>query len=373
VIRDLCLGLCRATWFALITGAAACGSAPRRKLPPLADQVATGDRDPDKALLAELQTDVLDGYGRDEPPELETEVLPVVGAARIGVGPGDVMVEQEQELSNASSRWPLMIGADTKTSVHSKRLEMHLSTDWSAAWITDEVSWRIELCGRTLVIPLRLTAMYGRDGDRWVLAMEHLSTGAPSPDLGLAPTTGSDRLVGRSIPAAAVSPELAVALTEAMAQVLRSPIPASPLVSIGPEAALIGPQWAQEWRGPDLLSQTLVPGALAIEEGRSGVVGRSVAEATVAYWVGTLVATSVTSVRTRLRATFVFERRADLATGVPEVASVPPGTKAAQRPPAQWVVVQGHVSAPVDDEMLARGTVGSALTGLNPLAAQCPR
>jgi hypothetical protein len=344
----------------VVLGASACGGVRRGTPPPLADQVSNGDRDPRQALLAELQTDVLTGYERDEPPELGTDVVPVIGGARIGVGPGDVMVDQE--LANASSRWPLLIGSTTKTSVRTKRLERHLAADQSAAWVSDEVSWRVEVCDHTLVIPLRFTALYARDGDRWVLAIEHLSTGSPLP------TEGA--LVGRSIPAAEASSEIGEALASAMAPLLQSPISAAPSISSGPEATLIGPQWAQEWHGADLLGQRIVDGTLTTEEGRAGVVGRTVDDATVAYWVGTLIATAASGARTRLRATFVFEKRAtpaaEVAPATPAKLATPPS-----RAPPTWVVVQGHVSLPVDDETLARGAVGSALVGLNPLSVQC--
>jgi hypothetical protein len=331
----------RAGWvlaLAWVTGS--CGASTRRAPPQLADQVASGYLDPAKAFLAELQSEILDGYERDEPPDLETNALPQIGAARIGVGPGDFMVDQE--LVNASSRWPLLIGSDTRTSARSKRLRLNLAKDQSAAWAIDEVSWRIEVCGRTLTIPLRLTALYAHDGDRWVPALEHLSTGAlPSA------AAGTD-LIGRTVVDAEISIEIASAAAAAIAPLLRSPIVASPLISTDPEAVLLGPQWSQQWTGADLLGQSLVEGTLTVEGRRIGVVGRNVAQASVAYWVGTLVATSTTGLATRLRATFVLER---------------------QR--AGWVTVQGHVSAPVDDEALARSLVGSALVGLNPLTTRC--
>jgi hypothetical protein len=321
---------------------AACASATRRTPPPLADQVSNGDRDPRQALLAELQSEVLEGYERDEPPELESTVLPQVGAARIGVGPGDVLVDQE--LVNASSRWPLMIDPATPTSVRSKRLKPYLSRDLSAGWIFDEVSWRIEICKRTLVIPLRLTALYARDGDRWVLAVEHLSTGSELPVAG--------PLIGRSIPSDEVSRAVGDDVARSVATALAAPIAES--LSIGPEAVLVGPGWSQEWNGSDVLGQQLVAGAISIEDRRIGVVGQVAGNATVAYWVGNLVTTAATGARSRLRATFVLERQG------------PSGKN-----PGRWVVVQGHVSLPVDDETLAHNVVGSALVSLNPLVAQC--
>lgn len=322
--------------------AAGCGSPPRRASPPLADQISNGDRDQRQVLLAELQAEVFDAYDRDAPPDLETGVLPQVGAVRIGVGPGDLLFDQE--LAAASSRWPLMIDPATPTVVRSKKLELHVADDRSAGWMFDEVSWRIEVCKRTLVIPLRLTAMYARDGDRWVLAVEHLSTGASMPEEG--------GMIGRSVPAAQVSAELADEISASVTAELTAPIAESPLVSFGPEAVLLGPAWHQEWHGPDIGGQQLVLGTLGAEdrreERRIGVVGHTVASATVAYWVGNLVANAPDGARTRLRGSFILEKRS-----------------------GRWAVVQAHVSLPVDDETLARSSVGSALVSLNPLRVQC--
>jgi hypothetical protein len=318
---------------------AACGSAPRREPPPLADQISNGDRDLALTLRAEMQAEVLDSYERDDPPELEVSVLPQLGPALIGVGPGDFLVEED--LAQASSRWPLHIDfTTTPTAVRSKRLELHLSKDLTAGWVFDEVSWRIEICRRTLVIPLRLTALYARDGDRWVRAVEHVSTGAELPIDGA--------LIGRPVPGAELSAALAEEVTTSVATELASPIVDSPLHSTGPESVLVGPAWQQEWHGDEISGKELVAGSLTVEDRRIGAIGRAGSLATVAYWVGNLVATSPTGARTRLRGSFVLERRA-----------------------GKWVTVQGHVSLPVDDETFAHSSVGSALVSLNPLVAQC--
>ncbi|MEZ4360527.1 MAG: nuclear transport factor 2 family protein [Kofleriaceae bacterium] len=327
----------------------ACGNAARRVPPPLADQVSGGDRDARQSLINELQIELLDSYERDEPPELDTAVLPVVGAARVGVGPGDVLVAQELD-DNASSRWPLTLSPSTPSTVRSKRLRISLAQDRSAAWISDEVSWRIEVCGHTLTIPLRLTALFARDGDRWVMALEHLSTGV---DL-----AAQGELMGRSIPPAEASAELAAAVATSVTDALRVPLESSPRISTEPDSLLLGPGWFQEWRGDEGIGQRWVDGALAIAQTtdggapaparRVGAVGRSVDSATVAYWVGNLTATTASQGRARLRASFVLERR----NGV-------------------WVVVQGHVSAPVDDQTLARAAIGSALVSLEPLVTAC--
>lgn len=327
-----------ATVAVLALALAACGSPTRRALPQLADQVSNGDRDPKSRLRAELQAEVLDGYERDELPELEAAVLPRLGPTRIGVGPGDFLVDQE--LLNAPSRWPLMIDPEAVTTVRSKRLELHLAADLSAGWIIDEVSWRIQVCNRVLVIPLRITALYARDGDRWVLAVEHISSGAQLPDV--------ESLVGRSVSAAEVAPTIASSVAASVAATFGAPIASSSLLSADAGAALLGPGWSQEWHGAELVGKQLVAGTLTVEEQRVGTVGYSPDSATVAFWVGNLVAQTPSGTRTRLRASYVLERRGEI-----------------------WVVVQGHVSLPVDDETFAQTVIGSALVSLNPLVTRC--
>lgn len=316
--------------------AVACGSPPRRTPPPLADQIGTGARDQGVQAREELRAEILDAYQRDEPPELNVALLPETGPARIGAGPGDFLVDRE--LDNAGSRWPLTLDTETPSEARSKVLQLHAAADGSAAWMFDEVSWRITVCQHVLVIPLRVTALYARDGDRWVYANEHVSWGAPA--------TLADPVLGRNVPSVSPSSELASALAAAIAPLLANPIPASASYATTSEAVLIGPTWGQEWHGADITGQALAAGPLAVEDARAGVIGRDEARASVAYWVGNLRSTQ--RPQARLRATFVLERRA-----------------------GQWVVVQGHVSAPIDDDHLAAMTLGSAKEQLNPLRAKC--
>lgn len=149
---------------------AGCPRPPEKVHETLKDTVTIGEGDPRAAMISELQDDILDSYERDDPPETRTDILPMiagterrVGMARIGVGLKDMLVNDE--LVHARSRWPLGVDRDV-SEVRSKRLEIHLSQDTTAAWMFDEVSWRIKVCGRTAVIPLRVTALYAHDGDR---------------------------------------------------------------------------------------------------------------------------------------------------------------------------------------------------------------
>jgi hypothetical protein len=332
----------------------ACGSPQPR--PPVAPDVTVPATDTEverrQRMLAELEDDILSSYEHDELPDLDTDLIdPKVGPARIGVGPGDLLFGSEVR-ERASSRWPLRVDKGLKTSVRSKRLDIHLSSDRaaSAAWTSDELSWRITFCGRTAVIPLRITALYAHDGDRWVQVLEHLSFGGqptPSPDGALVGRPMADAIVDHDL-----SDELGrevVALFSQQSDRVRS------LVTIDPEhkaeddprqpapSFLLAPDPDSEWHGDDDVARIqFADGKLVkIQDRRVGVIGRNVAKATVAYMVTNLVV-QLQSGLVLLRGTFVFEKR-----------------------DGKWIVVQGHVSEPVTDYALASRVFGTALESVN--------
>ncbi len=371
-------------------GLAALGGCPKRQVkeqPPLADPVAITDRDLRAGMLAELQDEILTSYERDEASwssfDVETSMIaPQIGPARVGVGPGDLLIGGE--LERAPSRWPLDIPPTTATEARSKRLEIHLAQDNSAAWAFDEVSWRIAMCGRTAVIPLRLTALYARDGDRWIPVFEHLSFGrTPAP-------ARDGTLRGRTIRDARFDPDLHDELSRVLAPVLSRSIAKVPgAVATGPDAVLLGPDIADEWHGPDVVLARVAAGNLRAEDRRVGIVGRRLATATIAYWVGNFVADlparpGVAAGKVRFRGTFVFEKRR-METIDPtnkEANRAAPRTCSVDPAGCRWTVVQGHVSQPIDDGPgpdpdqreyvdLASLVFGTALVSPKPLELTC--
>jgi len=331
------------------------------KTTPSNDQTVVSDSELERRqrLIAELQDEILASYERDELPEVETGMIaPEIGPARIGVGPGDVLYGDDVRRL-AWSRWPLQLEPGTKAVVRSKALKIHLSHDKqvTAAWVSDELSWRITMCGRTAVIPLRMTALYAHDGDRWVQVFEHLSFGRlPTP-------TADGKLRGAAIREAVIDRGLSDDLSRSLnallsAQATRVKLSVSASKSDDPTQPaptfLLGPDPDAEWSGGQVEQLKLIDGKVTLDQRRVGVVASGRPDkATIAYWVGNLVADlhhhpGYPSSKVLLRGTFIFEKRDD-----------------------KWVVVQGHISQPIDDIDLATYVYGTALIWEKPLQITC--
>jgi hypothetical protein len=311
-------------------------------------------------LIAELQDEILASYERDELPEVETAMIPFeVGPARIGVGPGDVLFGDDVRRL-AWSRWPLQLEPGTEARVHSKSLKIHLSHDKqvTAAWVSDELSWRILLCKRTAVIPLRMTALYAHDGDRWVQVFEHLSFGrmpTPTPDGALRGAPIREAVLDRGL-SDDLSRSLNALLSAQSARVKQSVAAGASDDPTKPAPTfLLGPDPDGEWVGTENVeSIKLVDGKVTLDERRVGVIASGRPDkATIAYWVGNLVADlrhhpGTPASKVLMRGTFVFEKRDD-----------------------KWIIVQGHISQPIDDIDLASVVYGTALIRDKPLQITC--
>lgn len=326
---------------------------PKQGPPPtLADPTPGVSRDERADRIAELQDEILTSYERDEPLESENGMLiPEVGPARIGVAPEDVLLAGE--LMKPQTRWPLSLDKWTRSDGRSKRLDIHLALDQSAAWVSDEISWQIVMCGRTAMIPLRMTALFSRDGDRWVPVFEHVSFGrTPTP-------TRTGQKPPRPIFPAVASRDLADELSRVLSPIVRREITTASPIATGPEVTLLGPDVAAEWHGADVLGAKLVPGTapMKLEDRRVGVVGRGLGKSSIAYWIGNITTElparpGVPGGLAHFRGTFVFEKRG-------------------KGDDARWVLVQGHISHAIEDGELASAVFGTALLSPEPLAITC--
>jgi hypothetical protein len=330
----------------------------------------TTGREDDSAHLArlytELQDDILSSYERDEPANPDTAMVDArIGTARIGAGPGDIYIAGD--LARAPRRWPLEVESAMRTDVRSKHLEIQIAADQTAAWMSDELSWRIEICGRTAVVPLRITALYAHDGDRWVPVVEHLSYGfAPPP---------RNTPLASPIETEVSSGDLETALAGLVDRgLLRTPRDPAGLAQDA-AALVLGPDIGDEWHGGQTVVARIPPGKL--EARRVGLVGRSPGAPTVAYWVGTYLAdvpARAGAASVRMRVSFVFEKRAftrDGAAGDPKVCFADRARSRADGSECRWTLVQSHMSQPISDDELARDVFGGALTSSAPLALDC--
>ncbi|HEX7840475.1 MAG TPA: hypothetical protein VF469_23510 [Kofleriaceae bacterium] len=369
-----------ALWAGLVTGC----SRPASR--PVAAPLDKPTRDEDTRLIRmhrELDDDILTSYDRDEAPDVPSGMIdPRIGAVRIGVRPADVYLADE--VAHAPSRWPLEVDRSIRTEVRSKHLESWIALDQTAAWMSDEVSWRIQMCKRTAVIPLRITALYAQDGDRWIPVVEHLSFAFPPvPDEGQPP---------RAIKTEVASGDLRDELSGVVARgVLRAPHDPSVAAQtddalvLGPDVTVTGETIAAEWHGQRVLEARLPAGTL--EDRRVGVVGRFAPTATIAYWAGDYIASlparpGVAAGKARMRVTHVFEKRWFESPGRPPTEGKnchleekdfrERNSKAVEvAAHCRWVVVQSHMSQPITERELTQKVFGSALISSRPLQFDC--
>src|SRR5690606_25328447 len=143
-------------------------------------------------LSRELEASILENYLQLALGNMEAYADSVARdreVALMGLRPRDLMVGKNlQSRLRAGTRLPShdrphrQIGTSESEPclrLLPKTLQVHLYTDSSVGWISDEASYRIPHEGREAAIPLRVTAVMMRDIDRWVLVMEHTSYGLP--------------------------------------------------------------------------------------------------------------------------------------------------------------------------------------------------
>lgn len=177
-----------------------CGSRGSRRVGQMPASEAMEDRvvSNPEVLQRELEITVLENYlqltlgnmeayadtlGRDR-----VLTLLGIGADEVATGslPEDCSPAAAPDRICGSSRDRLPFRSDTPCGigssarapclgVYSKNLQLHLSQDGSTAWVFDELAYRVPHQGREASIPLRYTAVFVRDVDRWVMVMEHMS------------------------------------------------------------------------------------------------------------------------------------------------------------------------------------------------------
>jgi hypothetical protein len=324
-------------------------------------------------LLRELEIEVAESY---DIPTFElavpsTAVSSRVGAVHIGVGPEELAAG----VKGSVDRWPLLPldpDGNPLDEAMSKRLEMHLSDDLTAAWVFDEVSYRFPGCVvhdyetgldtyKTATVPLRMTAVFIRDGERWVLVLEHLSYPQRIGEL----VADADKLTGsklrNGVDPRAKQMEAPIKVLQRAVAVDTTPEERARVFSSDRAALALWPDPEQELRGGAVVEAAGLAAAFDAEKieleswriGMSpdptgGVGGGSIAWAAVTLKLTArrVAGDDIETVPIRLRATFVLERR--------DVDGAP-----------TWQVVQSHVSAPVSAPALI-GTIAPVGGGNRP-------
>jgi SnoaL-like domain len=330
---------------------------------PVETRRAVGDpfsgesSDETPVLRRELEAEVLESYERDDSQagdDWQTAVDPALGIVHFGAGPADQVVTTHGTPPPHLLPLGLHPGADDvrnpacPENLRSKHLEIHLSQDAGTAWIADELSACVSVCGKQALIPLRLSAVYVRGGERWVLAAEHLSYPQTAAAL-IARGEASARPLDPSISAR----QYGLILRDDVAQAVVATVKADRdrLFATTPDALAWWPDLAHELRGPSItsgpsLTDAFDAASITPENARIGIGPTNGGGAgTIAWWSGTIlirarraaVGSAAPDVPVRLRATFVLEREAD-----------------------QWRIVQSHVSAPIEDAVLATQIAGGA-------------
>ena len=338
----------------MVLAAAAAGCPPGKAVdnrPPRVD--TPQDRSKSKKdLMRDLEAMVLENYNQINLGNLETygDSLARRGIVLFGVGPTDVLVGRPPEDMDKFFRAPY----DSRDAqILSKNLEVHLSDDNSVGWIYDEVSLRVPYLGRQASIPLRVTAVFLRNIDRWELVMEHSSYALPVNDLldaarsnVLTTPTSIDTTFPKRGPAAR--------LRDIVLRLHNGDL--DPRRKIGSDDALVLlPDPDLELRGKAdkdqitlaKLFSTYAPATVSFDDYRIRVARTG----TVAWMAATIrVKTTINDdlVVLLLRGTYVMENRA--LNG--------------------WEVVQTHVSAPVKEDLMSERIFGESLppsgTGLAP-------
>lgn len=348
---------------AVLLALAACTQrTPVGKSTVVGDPFAGDNGDETPILRRELESEVLDSYQRDDriaEGDWAGVISPDLGIVRFGVAPGDEDVTTRG--GPPPRRLPLGLAvaegmAPCDHVLRSKKLELHLADDGGTAWVSDEVAACAIVCGKIALVPLRLSAVYVRGGDRWVVAAEHLSYAQPAAAL---IARGERRAAPLDAASSARSWGPALTRLAATAIAATAPDARAAVFATTPDALAWWPDPAHELRGPALASGPSLTDAfdadqIELEAGRIGLgPALTGGQGTIAWWAGTIAISAhgaTGAVPLRLRALFVFERR-----------------------PIGWRVVHAHVSAPIDDAELAHDIGGDGARVDHGLIVDCAK
>ncbi len=352
-------------------GLAACaGRVPEDAAPSPGEIVPTPKADAAR-LSRDLEATVLENYALLELGNLDAFADRVAPGRAVGIfgASSDHVVAG---ISPPSLYEDKRLFAGERLRMLSRNLDTHLSASGHVGWAFDEVSYRITRGEREAAIPLRVTGVYTRDVDTWVLAMEHQSypmhideilARAASDELPAAPSfqtaydAGGPARELRRIAQRVVAGEVGPHYRERH-------------VAESADALVILPGPRHEYTGRDIRDAPTVASAFGAGEGEDAEVRIGdhlieVADSGDMAWMMSNLKVRVPGaaragdpVGVDLRGTFLFENR----------------------PRRGWVLLQMHVSVGVADALVWERLFGrGALSGharplqpgLAPLASAC--
>jgi hypothetical protein len=213
--------------------------------PPVAPTRSISESLPAPAdLRRELEATVLEGYSQLSLGNVEAyrdQMAADVDVVLIELGPGEVARGRREDLGVGA------LQLKPCDAVLSRNLDVRLSADGSVGWVFDDVSCRLPdpFAGREAAIPLRLTAVYQRYVDSWVLVQQHASYAVPAGQIlrwtrageGRRPPRLGGEVVAPDSPSGAVLARLAATIAGAGSWRVgeRAIDPAATLLLPGPE------------------------------------------------------------------------------------------------------------------------------------------
>ena len=280
VLRGVTLGLVLAIALAGCRGVrppSAGGSSTPELPPPLEDPNVSRIE-----LEADLRAGLLEAYAARSSGFDDAWLDLLLHAPRlllIGVGVEDVIfgfspgaASRNRPFSERPAEWV------------SKALEVHVTKDGGAGWSVDEISYRVDDPKGRAILPLRETAVFERGVGRWELVQDHLSYGAPLPDV--------VRMTGRRPPWKSVAAGAPDPASAELYKLLAAHLAGKATIPAGADTVVLGPDSWKSWRGAEAPTGlgavlggevTLEPGELRVQRARSGALG---------WGAGTVVATS---------------------------------------------------------------------------------
>ncbi len=337
----------------------ACKPAPKPTPKPRGTGASSGDPTPAQVnLVRDLEATVLEGYSQLSLGNFEAYADTVADERQVvlvRMGPErDIQIGLKSAIDHESFR------ISPCAQVLSKNLEVHLSRDKSMGWTFDDVSCRVPdpfEGTRHASIPLRVTALYERQLDTWVLVMQHVSYALPAEDIVTWARAGRLRKPARI--RARIDPKdgLRKQVRGELVRLLRDTVKyRERIMASDAEALVLWPGPAHEYHGSAILEapsleELFGPRATVRTTGLYIGVAASKKLAWVAANLEVTTTVSDDPIVIRLRATYIYELREDAA-----------------RP---WQQVQAHVSAPVVQADLSKRVFGLELPALS--ASPSPR